>query len=416
MREERCDQIHFALLPCYRPAGRKGIRLILAGYAASLILIAAFVPVHALAAERPDLDALRSKIEALRVEIAGTEDVRTEAREELRESERSISTANRALRELSQRRDTARGILHTLGTRKAAIASDMASRERELGDTLAAMYIQGEPSHLRLLLSGSDPNQTARDLHYVALLLRAQSALMAALQNDLANIRAIEAEQLENSNQLAVIERSQKERRAELLEQKEVRRKVLERASAQLRMQRREVKNLERDEARLARLVKELAKVIASTPAARGRSNYKLPEPAQATRSFASMTVSVRLPIRGQLTNRFGTARAGGGPNWKGLFIRALAGEEVKAIAAGRVVFAEWMRGFGNLLILDHGTDYLSIYGNNESLLKSVGDEVSPGDPVATVGASGGGEETGLYFEMRHEGKAFDPEKWLATR
>jgi len=115
-------------------------------------------------------------------------------------------------------------------------------------------------------------------------------------------------------------------------------------------------------------------------------------------------------------TNRFGATRPDGGPNWKGLFIRALAGQEVKAIAAGRVVFAEWMRGFGNLLILDHGTDYLSIYGNNESLLRTVGDEVRAGDAVATVGASGGGQETGLYFEMRHEGKAFDPEKWLATR
>ena len=390
--------------------------MILAGFSACLILIAAFLPFPAAASERPDLDALRSRIEALRLEIAGTEDARSEAREELRESERSISDANRALRELTRRRETTRGVLRSLGARKSAIASDMSNRERELGAMLAAMYLQGEPSHLRLLLSGSDPNQTARDLHYVALLLRAQTMLIEASRSDLANIRSIETEQLEHTGQIAEIERTQKARRAELVEQQEARRKVLERTSAQLRTQRREVKNLERDELRLSRLVQELAKVIASTPAARGRVDDKPPKTAQSIRSFASLKGSVRLPIRGVLTNRYGTTRPDGGPNWKGLFIRALAGEEVKSIAAGRVVFAEWMRGFGNLLILDHGTNYLSIYGNNESLLRTVGDEVLAGDAVATVGSSGGGQETGLYFEMRYEGKAFDPEKWLAKR
>jgi septal ring factor EnvC (AmiA/AmiB activator) len=390
--------------------------LILAGVPARLALISAFFSFPAWAAERPDLEALRSRIEALRLEITGTEDARSEARGELRESERYISSANRELRELIQRREAARAVLRSLAARKAAIATEMASKERELGALLAAMYRQGEPGHLRLLLSGSDPNQTARDLHYVVHILRAQNALMEALRGDLAGIRAIESEQLEKSRQITEIEHSQKVRRAELVEQQAARRKVLERVSAQLRTQRREVKNLERDESRLSRLVQELAKVIAATPAARGRGNDKLPEPTQLVRSFADLRGSMRLPLRGVLTNRYGTSRADGGPSWKGLFIKALAGEEVKAVAAGRVVFAEWMRGFGNLLILDHGNDYLTIYGYNESLLRSVGDEVAPGDAVATVGASGGGQETGLYFEMRHEGKAFDPEKWLVAR
>ncbi|OFZ99313.1 MAG: hypothetical protein A3H35_03370 [Betaproteobacteria bacterium RIFCSPLOWO2_02_FULL_62_17] len=381
-----------------------------------MVLITAFFPFPSWAADRPDLEALRSRIEALRVDIAGTEDARTEAREELRESERSISSANRELRELTQRRDAARSVLRSLAARKAAIASDMASKERDLGTMLAAMYRQGEPGHLRLLLSGSDPNQTARDLHYVAYILRAQGVLMETLRSDLADVRAIESEQLANTRQLAEIERSQKSHRAQLIEQQAARRKVLERVSAQLRTQRREVKNLERDESRLSRLVEELAKVIAATPTERGRTNEKLPEPTQTFRSFVNLKGSMRLPLRGVLTNRYGTSRADGGPNWKGLFIKALAGEEVKAVAAGRVVFADWMRGFGNLLILDHGSDYLTIYGYNESLLRSVGDEVRPGDAVATVGASGGGQETGLYFEMRHEGKAFDPEKWLLAR
>ena len=100
----------------------------------------------------------------------------------------------------------------------------------------------------------------------------------------------------------------------------------------------------------------------------------------------------------------------------KGVFIRAPEGQPVRAIAGGQVVYAEWMRGFGNLLILDHGETYLSIYANNESLLKQIGDVVAVGETVATTGASGGNEETGLYFELRHLGRAFDPLRWVKLK
>jgi septal ring factor EnvC (AmiA/AmiB activator) len=113
---------------------------------------------------------------------------------------------------------------------------------------------------------------------------------------------------------------------------------------------------------------------------------------------------------------RFGTQRAQGAGRAKGVFIRAGEGEPVRAVAAGRVVYAEWMRGLGNLLIVDHGETYFSIYGNNEALLKQTGDAVAAGEPLATVGASGGNEQTGLYFELRHLGAAFDPLGWARLR
>ncbi len=115
--------------------------------------------------------------------------------------------------------------------------------------------------------------------------------------------------------------------------------------------------------------------------------------------------------MRGSVTGRYGTPRDGGG-TWRGLFIKAGPGSEIKAIAGGRVVFAEWMRGFGNLLIVDHGDAYLSIYGNNDSLLKQVGQSVKGGETIATVGNSGGNPDSGLYFELRHQGQPIDPMKW----
>lgn len=135
---------------------------------------------------------------------------------------------------------------------------------------------------------------------------------------------------------------------------------------------------------------------------------------------FGALRGQLKLPVRGELLGRFGTPRnqigMQGGTTWKGLFIRAANGAEVRAVAPGRVVFAEWLRGFGNLLIVDHGNQYLSIYGNNESLYKQPGERVKAGEALASVGNSGGNPETGLYFELRHQGQPFDPLKWTSGK
>jgi len=134
--------------------------------------------------------------------------------------------------------------------------------------------------------------------------------------------------------------------------------------------------------------------------------------PAAADGAFASLKGRMSAPISGRVAARFG-AKRGDGPTWKGMFIKASEGADVRAVAGGRVVFANWMRGFGNLIIVDHGSEYLSIYGNNQTLLKHAGDTVKAGDQIASAGNTGGNEESGLYFELRHLGKAFDPASWI---
>ena len=121
----------------------------------------------------------------------------------------------------------------------------------------------------------------------------------------------------------------------------------------------------------------------------------------------------MHLPVIGELINRFGTQREDSGALWKGLFIKAKTGQPVKAVASGHVVFADWLRGFGNLIIVSHDDSFMSLYGNNESLYKQVGDTVKAGDTIATVGNSGGNSEPGLYFELRYQSKPFDPLSWV---
>jgi septal ring factor EnvC (AmiA/AmiB activator) len=233
------------------------------------------------------------------------------------------------------------------------------------------------------------------------------------LRANLARLKELEQGTRGRNAEIAAIESARRAERASLIRQQAEHRKVLAKVSSQLKEQRRQVKHLERDESRLSRLVEELRKLLAAAPAR--LRNDKIPEPG-ADNSLSGLKKGLRLPIRGELANRFGAQRSDGGPPWKGLFIRSPAGQEVRAVAPGRVVFADWLRGFGNLLIIDHGKAYLTIYGNNESVLKQVGDTVSTGDAVATVGASGGNMESGLYFEIRHEGKAFDPMRWVSLK
>ncbi|UGQ46138.1 murein hydrolase activator EnvC family protein [Massilia endophytica] len=134
--------------------------------------------------------------------------------------------------------------------------------------------------------------------------------------------------------------------------------------------------------------------------------------PAAPDGAFASLKGRMQAPVSGKVAAKFGSKR-GDSPAWKGMFIQAPEGAEVRAVAGGRVVFSEWLRGFGNLIIVDHGNQYMSIYGNNQSVLKRAGDVVKAGDVIAAAGNTGGNEESGLYFELRHQGRAFDPAGWV---
>jgi septal ring factor EnvC (AmiA/AmiB activator) len=183
---------------------------------------------------------------------------------------------------------------------------------------------------------------------------------------------------------------------------------VLARAAGEIRRSRREINVLRADEGRLARLVEGLGRVLARVEA--------VPEKSSQVEAFSRLRGKLRLPVRGELAGRFGAPRGASGIEAKGVFIRAPEGQPVRAVARGQVVYADWMRGFGNLMIVDHGENYLSIYANAEALLKQVGDAVAAGEALATTGSSGGHEETGLYFELRHLGRAFDPLRWVTLK
>ena len=385
--------------------------------------------------KRSELDALKQRLQTLQQQFRDTQADRREAADALRDSERAISSGVRQLRELDEKRAEAQGELQKLGAQARQTADRVTEQQDRLAHALKSAYRRGQSDPLKLMLNGGDPNQAARDLRYLSHVSRARHAMITTLRADLAQLALLEQQAAEKTSELTELQAAREAEQRKLVADKRTREQMLQKLSLQIQQQRREISNLKRDERNLTRLVQRLNRVMAeqaAREAARKRAarkgspskaespsrrplavNTETPVAFESDRPFSRLKGSLRLPVAGELMNRFGAPREGGGTSWKGIFIRAAQGSAVKAIAAGQVVFAEWLRGFGNLIIVDHGEGYMSLYSNNESLYKQVGERVKPGDPIAAVGNSGGQPDSGLYFEMRHQSRPVNPLGWV---
>jgi septal ring factor EnvC (AmiA/AmiB activator) len=403
-----------------------------------LVLLALAWPVSAGANQadlkKSELDALKRRLQTLQQEFRSTQAHRKDAVDELRESEQAISAAVSQLRQLDTERQRTQHDVQALTEQAEAVAARIRQQQAHLAQALRGAHQRGQGGVLKRILDGADPNQTARELRYLAHLSRAQQDMIEALRADQAQLLALRQEAAQKTDQLSQLQAAREAEQKKLLADKRAREQVLQKLSVQIQQQRREITTLQRNERNLTQLVERLNRLMAQQAAreaaARARAaqqakreagqtkkpvavNTETPVAFRSDRPFSGLKGSLRLPVPGELMNRFGAPREGGGVNWKGLFIRAAEGTVVKAIAAGQVVFSEWLRGFGNLIIVDHGEGYMSLYSNNESLYKQVGDRVQPGDAIATVGNSGGQPDTGLYFEMRHQSRPVNPLLWV---
>ncbi len=375
-------------------------------------LCAAGAATAATAPPKEELSQLRGRIEAMQKRLAAAEGARSEAADGLRDSERAISESNRSLRDLAAKQRAIQARLIDLQQQETRAGNDIESQQRLLARQLYQQYIGNQPDAVKLLLNREDPNRIARDLHYLTYLARMRAEQIRTLRASIRQLDDLEEETKQQSEALAAVQAEQQAQREKIEREKQTRRDVLQKVARQIESQRHEISKLKRDEQRLARLVEQISQMIARSRAETPR-NERLPDSSTDGSAFTELKGKLSLPVRGELKGRFGSPRADGGLSWKGVFIASQPNQEVRAIAAGRVVFADWLRGFGNLLIIDHGGGYMSLYGNNESLFKQVGQAAKGGETIAAVGNSGGNTDYGLYFEMRHQGKAFDPLSWV---
>ena len=282
-------------------------------------------------AQKDELRQLRGRIDALQQRLAAAEETKTEAVDSLRESERAISETNRVLRELAGQRRALNAQLSELQGKGRRATAEIDAQQARLARLLYQQYIGAQPDALKLLLNRDDPNRIARELHYLTHLSRARAELIRNLRSNLGRLNELEGATRQQSAELAAIDAKQQAQRKRLEAEKRARKTVLVRVSRQIEHQRREISTLKRNENRLATLVEQLSRMLSRTRPPTLR-NERLPDASGDGSPFAQLKGRLNLPVRGELRNRFGSPREDSGLSWKGLFIAAPAGQEVKAM------------------------------------------------------------------------------------
>ncbi|MEM6573863.1 MAG: peptidoglycan DD-metalloendopeptidase family protein [Pseudomonadota bacterium] len=319
----------------------------------------------------------------------------------LRAVEKDISATRRSMATLADQIAEQGDEISRLEQRANELQSELTTETGRLASLVRRTWIAGRGSGLRTLLSIDELSTAARQLHFQRILAQARSRQLTRLRDGLADLLAVRLEAA------GVRERMEKQRgELQLQEQAlEASRRKRAGASAALRAaidrQEQRSQELRADTERLNRLLEELATLFAD-----------IPDQLDATSGLPTPAGNLQLPVAGRIAKGAGSAKADGMHRF-GMLIEAEPGAPVSAVSYGRVAYADWLRGFGLLTIVDHGDGYLTLYAFNESLYREVGDWVGPGDIIAAAGASGGRTAPALYFELRRNGTPIDPRPWL---
>lgn len=367
---------------------------------AALLLVAASSGLPA-ADEEAELEALRGRMTDMRRALESDQGKRSAAETELRKVETDIGERNAALRRLrDQQSETARRI-GELERERVAVEARIGVERDSLAAQVRAAYVAGRNERLKLLLNQQDPAHLGRMVVYYDYFNRMRRDTIASVSADLARLNAVAAEQQTEAMRQRQLEQRQSQELDKLEQARARRAEVLVAVDASIRAKGDAIAEMETQAATLEKLVEELREVLRDFPV-------------EADAPFADVKGQLAWPLRGRLLRDFGQPRAQGRLKWDGVLVGAAPGTQVKAVYHGRVAYADWLTGLGLLVILEHGDGYLTLYGHNESVFKSVGEWVAPGETIAEVGDSGGQAQPALYFEIRRGRQPQNPHRWFA--
>ena len=345
------------------------------------------------------IEALRAEITVIQARLASQESERDALQDALREAEVQIGELDRQLGALGQERRALQQELNALDEEGEHLRQAQRQRTDTIDTSIQQLWLLQQGGGFRVWFGDQNPQDVARNLAYFQTLIEAQQQMIADYGLGLEAIA-------ENRSRISQAETALREQasatevtKTTLTDQRATRQATLAQISQQLQDDQQRLNVLQRDQARLNALLGELEAVAAAAP----------PEPRM---PFADAQGILVMPLVGTLKNRYG-ARRNADIRWRGWLIAADEGEPVRAVHGGDIIYADWLRGQGLLMVVDHGEGWLSLYAQNHSLLRGVGDHVSAGDIIAKAGASGGSETSGLYFEIRHRGEPVDPGEWI---
>lgn len=346
------------------------------------------------------LSEVRERIGKLERQINKQVSKRSSAEQALREAERGESDVRRKLDEISKALGMTRERLNALESEIESIRVVLAQRVDELAQQIRTVYMTGRDDWLRSVLSQQNPAEIGRQLVYHSYIAKHRSALIDSVRADLGRLAEAEAALRDERVRLEETQAAERERLAELSTLRENRKLALAKINDGIASQNDQADRLRMEAEDLEVLLAELTRALANLSI-----DGAVP--------FSDRKGQMRLPTQGRVLRKFGQSRADGRLRWDGILVGAAAGEEVRAVHYGRVVYADWLPGMGLLVVLEHGDGYLSLYGHNQDVMADVGEWVDPDTVIAHVGDSGGQAASGLYFEIRKDGAPQNPSRWL---
>lgn len=343
------------------------------------------------------LEQIKARIRQLQHKLAQTRGEYSQETRELRRTELAISSIRRQVHQTDRKLGQTRYRLRKLSARQGKLDQELRQHTQQMEKQVRSAYIVGRQPVMKLLLNQSRPETISRVLAYNQYLGQARRQEIDAVSQQLGRLQQTEKQIHEQQQQLGNLKTLRLEKRASLGQAREARKQVLAGLKREIIGQDRQLKHLKHDEQRLESLLQELTGIFSDLPDELGKQAH-----------FSSMRKKLRLPVAGRPGHERG--------NNKGVFLPARTGGPVAAAFRGRVAFADWLRGYGLLMILEHGDGYMTLYGHNESLYKEVGDWVETDEIIAASGNTGNPPTPGLYFEIRHNGQPQNPMRWCRIR
>ena len=349
------------------------------------------------------LDDLKRSITSLEKKLIASDKEKNSLQSELKKVEIEASQINRSLRQLRKKITDFEKKLSSLDKQEVELQNDIALQSGAIVDQISAAYKLGNQEPIKLLLNQEDPQKIARVFKYYGYFLQARTEKIQRYMADVDKlskvIEDINRQKLELTKSRAELERGQKKLRGQVKK----RSGTLSKLQASLRTDKKKLGSLQKERGKLEEILSAVEEAV---------TDMKLPKNYQ---PFVSRKGKLKWPLKGRVAHSYGSPRSGE-LRWEGWLISAKAGAAVNAVHNGRVVFSNYLRGFGLLIILDHGDGYMTLYAHNQELLKDTGDWVQSSETVARAGDTGGLSKPALYFEIRKQGKPADPKSWLGRR
>jgi len=396
-----------------RPSGRSFFNTVVARAILSVIhllllaLLLTSLPVitvaEDIAVQTEKLQKLRQHIHEIKSDVDSMRGQRTVTQAALEKTEKEIGKVVAELHQLDADAAATDQKIQSLNKDRTTERQTLADLRQTLMLDMRSAYTAGRQQRIKLLLNQQNPAQLGRMMTYHGYFTRARASRMQELRAALARIDAIERELVEQQSEIEHLRLQKREKSQLLVVEQGNRRKILAQLQRDLQIKTSELSSLQQDEQRLQALLQSLQRALREAALEGGDST-----------SLRKLKGKLQWPVAGRIIQPYGAKHASGDLQSSGVLIATVAGADVHAIANGRIAFADWLRGFGLLLIIDHGDGYMSLYGHNRSLYKDVGARVKRGEVVAAAGSSGGRNQEGLYLELRKDGRPFNPTAWFS--